>query len=407
MISPHAIDACTDILEGREFYRESHGLIFRAIVALWARSIDVDGITVADELGRDGNLERAGGAERIHTLAALVPAASNARHWANIVRETWLARGLVRTGMELQRLGYERPGPIEELYAQGDKLMVELHGHLERRNDNVYTGKQLAEDFLRRLNAPDTEKRGLKAPFRSLSDLLGGRLHVLAGYQAHGKTSIGLQFLRSSCETGARVGLGSIEMSHADLVDRLVAQAGVPHHQIAQRSIGAEYQDRMNEALVEISSWDFEVIDDEALDPAGVRRHQRRGGYDILILDHLHRMPIRDRRHERQEIEDNVRQITNVAREFDIPVLLLAQLSRPDRSIGDPFPRPTTASLKGTGAIEQEASHVWFIWRKSDKQGQLSSEAELITAKNRFGPVGWQPLGFIGTQVRFTEEVNA
>ena len=162
---------------------------------------------------------------------------------------------------------------------------------------------------------------------------------------------------------------------------------------------------RLTEALFSNADWDWELIDDEEVDPAAVRRHQRRGRYDLLIIDHLHRMPVKDKRYERQELEDGVRRITNIAREFDVPVLLLSQLSRSNNP-KEPFPRPTMADLRGSAMIEAEAAVVWFVWRKRDKQNQQTSDAELITAKNRFGAVGAHRLGFIGSQVRFTEQTS-
>jgi len=401
MLSPHAVEACMDVLEGREFYRPSHGRIFKAAVAVYSKGQPVDPITVADELERDGGLKHVeGGIERIHELNALVPAASNAKHYATIVRETWLARGLVKAGMELTRLGYERSGSIEEVFAEADAKVIELQGYLERRRDSVFNGKQLAEDFLERLSNPEEALAGVQPPFTFLSPLKGGRLYVLGGYQADGKTALAMQFLRAACEGGARVGFHSIEMSRTDLTDRLIAQMGVPYEQVRDKEISDTYREKLNEALVSIAEWDWEIIDDEAVDPSVIRRSQRRGRYDLLIVDHLHRIPIKDPKYDRQELEKAVRQITNIAREFEIPVLLLAQLSRSgDKK--DPFPRPTMADLRGSAMIEAEASAVWFVWRKRDKQHQPGSEAEFIIAKNRHGQLGWQHLWFHGRQVRF------
>lgn len=402
MISVGACDAVADMLEGREFYRDTHGAIYRAIVSLHSRGHAVDAITVAEELGKTG--AKIDG-EQVHHLATLVPSAANARHYAGIVRDCWLARGLIRTGQEIAKLGWERDGEIEDLYRDADRRMVELQGFLERRNDSVYTGKQLAEDFLRRLNEPIALLKSVRSPFVFLPPLIGSRLYVLGGYQGDGKTALGMQFLRAGCESGARVGFMSIEMGRADMTDRLVSTFGVPYNQIVARQIEDSYQGRLNEALVSIAAWDWELIDDEEVDPAAVRRHQRRGRYDLLIIDHLHRMPVKDKRYERQELEDGVRRITNIAREFDVPVLLLSQLSRSNNP-KEPFPRPTMADLRGSAMIEAEAAVVWFVWRKRDKQNQQTSDAELITAKNRFGAVGAHRLGFIGSQVRFTEQTS-
>lgn len=399
MMSTKAVEACLDVLEARAFYRESHGHIYKAILALYAKGEAVDAITVVEELTRASVLEEAGGAERVHELASSTPSSSNAKHWANIVRETWLARGLVLAGNEISRLGMERPGPIVDLIAEADAKVIDLQGFLERKSDAIFTGPQLVEMFLAKIAEPPDEMEGVQPPWPFLKPLQPSRLYILAGYQGEGKTAISLQFLKSGCEGGARVGFQSIEMSKGDLTDRLVSLFGVPSEMAQSGIVIPEYQPRLDEAMKTIRSWDFEVIDDEDVTPAGIRRSQRRGKYDLLIIDHLHRIPIRDVRHEREELSSAVRQITNISREFEIPVLLLAQLSRGMKQ--DPYPRPTRRDLFGASAIENEAAHIWFIWRKRNKQNEAGTDAEFIIDKNRFGPTGWQPMWFHPRQVQF------
>ena len=401
MISPAAVEACSDLLGGREFYRSSHGAIFQAIVSVYARGESVDAITVTDELRKRGDLNDVGGPERVRELAMIVPAASNARHWAKVVRENWLARGLIRTGQEICRLGFDRPGPIEDLIKEADGRMSELQSLLERKSDSVFTAEQLVAEFREKLANPiDEDMVGVSPPFQFLSPLMPSRLYVLGGYQGDGKTALALQFLRSACEGGARVGFASIEMSRRDLTERLISTFGIPYTEVRTGRVLDQYRPALEDALSAVGSWNFEVIDDEAVDPVSLRANQRRGRYDMLIVDHLHRIRVRDKKYERQELEDGVRRITNIAREFEIPVLLLSQLSRAG-DIRNPFPRPTMASLRGSAMIEAEAAVIWFVWRKRDKNHNPGSEAELIVAKNRFGPIGFQNLWFHGSQVRF------
>lgn len=404
MLSEHAVEACMDVLEGREFYRPTHGAIFRAILAVYGRRQAVDAITVSDELDKAGKLEEVGGAERVHELNALVPAAANVRHWANIVRETWLARGLIRTGQDIIRMGYERPGAIEDLFADADRRMIELQAYLTRHHDDVFNGAQLAEAFLEKTLNPPDETAGVRTPWPFLKPLQPSRLIVLGGYQGTGKTAGGAQFLKSGCEGGARVGFASIEMSKEDITERLISLFGVPSDQVQTGRVDDVYQDRLNEALVAINSWDFKVIDDETLQPADLRRHQRREKFDLLIVDHLHAMQIKDKKHEREEISEKVQQITSIAREFEIPVLLLAQLSRGFKD--NPYPRPTRRDLFGASAIENNAAHIWFVWRKPDKMNQFGNEAEFIIDKNRFGPTGWQHMWFESRFVRFNHQTG-
>lgn len=392
LISQSACEKALDILEGREFYRDTHREIFEAAKAVYERSAGVDVVTVLNEL-RDPAVR-----DHLTELSAMVPAASNVGHWAEIVRETWLARGLVRTGMELQKLGYEREGSIEELIGRADTAVLELSAHLERKRDTVFTGEQLVESYRYKMAHPEDENDGVPGPFPFIAPMKGSRLYVLGGYQADGKTALSLQFLRSACEAGKRVGFLSIEMGRSDLTDRLISTFGIPYQDVRLGRVAPERMEHLEHALKQIEAWDFEVIDDEQVDPASVRRTQRRGKYDLLIIDHLHRVPVNPR-YQREELEAAVRKITNVAREFDVPILLLAQLSRGD--MRDPFPRPTMSSLRGSGMIEAEAAMVWFVWRKRDKQQTPTTEAEFVIAKNRHGPLGWQHIWFQPTQVRF------
>jgi replicative DNA helicase len=402
LISAGAVDACSEILTPEVFYRQSHGVIFQAILDVAEKGEPVDALTVVGRLDADGKLTEAGGAERVHELSAIVPSAGNAAHYAKIIRAMWLRREIANVGHELVALGDNGAESVTDLFGEIDKKFLRLQSQGTRGKDRVFTAKQLVAEYRETLASPlDEDKEGVRPPFSFLSPLMGSRLYVIGGYTGHGKSVSGIQFLASACEGGARVGFHSIEMSRTDLTHRLIASFGAPYHDVRTGHVASSNRPTVDKALETIEGWDWEIIDDEEVDPAQIRRDQRSGKYDLLIIDHLHRIRIKDKRHGREELEENVRRITNIAKEFDIPVLLLAQLSREEKR--NPFPRPTLASLKGSGAIEQEASHVWFAWRKSDEFHQPTSDAEWIISKNRFGPVGYKNLHFRASQVRFTE----
>ncbi len=404
LISPGAIDACAEILSPNAFYRQSHGLIYQAILAVHEKDEPVDALTVVGNLDATGNLEAAGGPERVHLLAAIVPAAGNAAHYARIVRAMWLRREISAVGQGLMELGSSGAESVTDLLAEADKKMLSVSQLASGKNANrVFTGKQMVADYRRILDSPlDETEIGIQTPFHFLPPMMGGRLYILSGYSGHGKTAGALQFVGSACDGGARVGVETIEMSKEDLGHRLVAsRAQVPYHNVRLGHIAKDQRPAVEKALEEIETWDFEVIDDSTADATQIRRDQRIGKYDLLIVDHLHNISIKDKRHERQELEETVRALTAIAKDFGIPVLLLAQLSRHDKR--DPFPRPTLSDLKGTGAIEQLASHVWFIWRVPDQFHNPTNEAEFIIAKNRYGGLGSHNLHFRASQVRFTE----
>jgi replicative DNA helicase len=142
----------------------------------------------------------------------------------------------------------------------------------------------------------------------------------------------------------------------------------------------------------------IDLIDDPWIDPQGIRQYARAGGYDLLVIDHLHQLAWTERR----DLENAVRFIANIARELELPILLLAQLKRP----GDSYPRPTMSAFRDTGMIEALAAACWLIHRPRDLEGKRGAVAEFVVAKNRYGPEGVHTLSFQGDYVRFTEPPN-
>ncbi len=396
MLSPKAIDKVSDILDDADFFRESHARIYRVMLGLHGAGDPVDAITVTDELERRGELEDVGGRVRIHELAALVPSSVNVGHYAQIVREMATLRGLVHAGDEIARLGWEHRGEVRDLITQAEAYVLELTPRGERR-ETLYSSKDVVALFREKMANPvDDSVGGIPTPWSFIRPLKGGRLYVLAAYTADGKTATATQFLRAACEAGKRVDFASIEMSVADLADRLVSTFGVPHFMCQSGMVSEQYREGAEHALRLIEGWDFYIKDDETIDVAELRRHVRMRRPDMLIIDHLHRMEWKERR----DLELAIRALTNIAREFDLPIVLLAQLNRsPDWK--DPFPRPTLTRLRETAVLEQEAFAVWFVWRKRDEFQQPGTEAEFIIAKNRGGPLGWQRMEFVPSEVRF------
>ena len=397
MMSAGAIRAVSEILQPSDFFRASHGMIYAAIVDMHAADIGVDCVTVLNELGARGHLEAVGGKERVYEIAAIVPASANAKHYATIVRDLAVLRGLVRVGSEVYSLGMDRPEPdVDALLTRAEELVMGIRPLQKEKRQVVFTAGDVVAKFREKMAQP-VDDSGIPTPFPSiLRPLKGGRLYVMAGYTADGKTAAALQFLAESCRTNYRTDIASIEMSHEDLTDRLVAQFGIPHHMCVSGQISPEFAGLAEQALGEISGWDFEIYDDESVDVAALRRHLRRRRPHMLIVDHLHRFEWKERR----DLELIVRNLTNLAREFEIPILLLAQLRRAG-DWKDPFPRPSLSQLKESSVIEQEAFAVWFIWRKRDEFVQPTPETEFLIAKNRGGPLSWSRLAFKPQFVRF------
>jgi replicative DNA helicase len=204
-MSTGAVDVCSEILVPESFYRHSHGLIFRAILDVAEKGEPVDALTVVGRLDADGKLAAAGGAERVHELSVLTPAASNAAHYAKIVRAMWLRREIASVGHELVALGDNGAESVTDLFGEIDKRFLRLQSQGTRKKDRVFTAKQLVAEYRETLANPlDENEIGVKAPFSFLSPLMGSRLYVIGGYTGHGKSVSGI----SSSPRPARAGLG-------------------------------------------------------------------------------------------------------------------------------------------------------------------------------------------------------
>jgi replicative DNA helicase len=186
-------------------------------------------------------------------------------------------------------------------------------------------------------------------------------------------------------------------MTRAQLFDRMLACYGIPLPQVESRRPAPAYEDALERALKETAKWRVEINDERSANHATFRRWQRLRHYDLIVIDHLHEIDIEGRAADRRvNLEQELLRIASVARDLDVPILLLAQLSRGEG-------RPNLAKLRESGRIEQVAAQVQFIWRKPTESGEPGTEAELIVAKDRFGPTGKMPLHFDGEMVRFTE----
>lgn len=389
------VDEVLALLEPEHFYRESHGLIYAACRELRLEGKPTDPLLVVSELEKRLTLKKAGGQKRIVELACLVPAVGTAPHHARLVREAWEKRILARALDASKEAAMNGHSPDEALQL-AERSLLDVRDRTERGRSSIWRGIDAAHWYEDKLRNPHEEGRGIAVPFQFLPRLQAGRLYVLAGYTSDGKTVLAVQHLRAACSDRKRVGFVTVEMSRQDLTDRIVSCFGVPYLEAVTGRVAPPHRNLAEHAIAEMARWNWEIIDDESITPEALRRYQRIGRYDLLIIDHLHRFDWTERR----DLERVVRTITNLARAFEIPVLLLAQIRRP----GDGhFPRPTLSALRETGVIENEAALVSFVWRKRDERQQRLPESELIIAKNRFGVSDrMYPLHFDGARVRFS-----
>jgi replicative DNA helicase len=379
-----AIEEVGQILEPRghkKFYRRSHGLLYQAMIRMDSDGQVIDPVTLCAFLEAHSVLAEVGGKDRVQELASWVIVASNAVHHAKIVREQWARRELA-TALQIPTEGVS----ADVLLEQAEQAIMDVRLRIESSGrTSVASMYELAENLHERVQNPPVDD-GVPTPFSFLRTLKGGRLYILSGYTGDGKTVVAAQYATAAAKRGLRIGFFTIEMSKEELFDRLVASFGIPLREVESGRISLSHMEAYSNAIKEITGWKLDIIDDRMGNSTSFQRIQRLRHYDLVIIDHLHEITLEGKQDYRNLLEQEVHRITSLARQENVPVLLLSQMSR--RTQGRPFPIPNLTMLRESGRIEQEAHMVCFVWRERDKHDQLLPEAWFIVAKNRTGPSG-------------------
>jgi replicative DNA helicase len=416
MLSPGAIGAVSEILDAGDFYRESHAKIYRAAVGLYARGEPVDAITLVDELEERGELEDVGGRLRIHELAALVPAAANAAHYARIVREVATLRGLIRTGQQIAQLGWERPGEVQELVDRAEQILFDLS------QDRVTTEFSHIESLLKdsferitQLYEAGAEVTGVPSGFRELDRLTSGfqpgNLVIVAARPSMGKSALGLCIAANlAVREGIPVGIFTLEMSKAEVTQRLMcSEAKVESQRLRTGKLAVDDWPRLTSACDKLAKAPVYVDDTGSINLMEIRSKARRlksrePTLGLILVDYLQLMTSGGTPENRvQEVSQISRSLKVLARDLDVPIVAMSQLSRAVEQRHDK--RPILSDLRDSGSIEQDADLVMFIYRdeyyneESDQQGI----AEVNLAKHRNGPTDSIKLSFLRRYAKFSD----
>ena len=366
MLSPGAIGAVSEVLDAGDFYRESHAKIYRASLSLYARGEPVDAITLVDELEERGDLEGAGGRERIHELAALVPATANAAHYAKIVREMATLRGLIRVGAEVARLGWERPGEAAELVDQAEQIVFEL-SQSRVSSEFSHIEALLKESFERitQLYEAGEDLTGVPSGFREIDRLTGGfqpgNLIIVAARPSMGKSALALGMAANlGVRTQIPVALFTLEMSKSEVTQRLMcSEAKVESNRLRTGKLAVDDWPRLTAACDKLAKAPIYVDDTGSITMMEIRAKARRlktqqPTLGLIIVDYLQLMTSGASVENRvQEVSQISRQLKVLARDLDVPVLAMSQLSRAVEQRHDK--RPILSDLRESGAIEQDA----------------------------------------------------
>lgn len=419
MLDKDGIFQVADFLSAEDFYQPKHSFIYEAMLDLFARHDPIDFLSVSNRLKEKKQLKEIGEKDYLMDLINLTQASANVGHYGHIVREKRLLRDLITVGGEIAELGFQEEKETENILDEAEHKIFQITQSSIRKSF-VSLKEALAEAFTRidQLSAGTDALRGVPTGFKDLDSLLSGLqrsdLVILAARPSLGKTTFALDIARNAAITNKiPVGIFSLEMSKDQLVDRLLAaQSGVNLWKIRTGHLTSRGEDndflRLQKAFGELANVPLYIDDANSSTVTQIRAMARRlqseHGLGLIVVDYLQLIhgPYNAQSNMVQQVTEISRGLKNLARELSIPVLVLSQLSRAVEHRGADA-RPKLSDLRESGAIEQDADVVMFIYRKDkDKENSPNKDiAEIIIEKHRNGPTGHISLYFNGKAVRF------
>ena len=408
-----------ELLSDKDFYREGHRRIFRAMAKLLEHGGVIDPVILRDELERRGDLDASGGTDYLAELLDVVPTAANVEYHCRIVREKSLLRRLIDVGTGIVQTAYEGRDDVGALLDQAEQQVFEVS--YQRGTQEVVRIKELMWQAMERIEARhrgDDSVRGIPSGFTDLDEMTNGfqgsDLIIVAARPSMGKTSFCLNVAANAAlEGNTPTAVFSLEMSRDQLVERLLAaESFVDLHRLRSGKLRDDDYPKMSRAAGLLGTAPIWIDDSPALTMLELRSKARRmkAEHDIglFIVDYLQLIRGTGRQESRQEeISFISRSLKALARELQTPVIALSQLSRaPEQRGGDR--RPVLSDLRDSGAIEQDADLVMFIYRAEmyksvidQEEGAEEGLAELMLAKHRNGPTGNMKLAFHKQYTRF------
>lgn len=411
-------DAVADVIEtlrGTDFYVPKHELIFEAILNLYSHGEPTDVVAVTDELIKTGELQRAGGADYLHSLTSIVPTAANAAYYASIVNERALLRRLVEAGTRIVQLGYNGQGEALDLV---NNAQAEIYAVTGAEQAEDYVPLQVAVDSaveeIEAARGRDGQMTGIPTGFAGLDSLTNGlhagQMVVVAARPAMGKSTLALDLARSAAIKHEMPTIFfSLEMGRSEIAMRLMsAEGAVPLQSMRKGTLDsrdwttiAATRGRINDAPLYIDdSPNMTLVEIRAK----CRKLKQRAGLKMVVIDYLQLMTSGKRVESRQqEVSEFSRALKLLAKELQVPVIALSQLNRGPEQRQDK--KPAISDLRESGSIEQDADMVILLHREAayDKESPRAGEADLIVAKHRNGPTDTITVAFQGHFSRFAD----
>ena len=416
LLSRNAVADVSEVVGPDDFYRGAHRTVFEAARDLYNRGEPLDTVTLADELDRRGTLDDVGGVVALTDIVARVPTAANALYYARIVSEQALRRRLIDAGTEITKLGYEPQQGVTEAVDAAEQVIFDV-AQRGRTTDIQAIKPLLHESFelLERLSENKTGITGLPTGFVDFDDLTAGlqpgNLVIVAARPAMGKSTLVTNMAAHvTVETRVPVAMFSLEMSASEVVMRLLsAESRVNLEKLRTGRLDDPDWAKLSQAMGRLAEAPLYIDDTAGVNLMDIRskcrRIKQKSGLSLIIIDYLQLMQSHKARVENrvQEVSEISRGLKILAKELDVPVIALSQLSRKPEDRARDDRRPQLADLRESGSIEQDADLVAFIYRDEvyDPDTAAKGEAELIVAKHRNGPLRTIRLSFLGHHSRF------
>ncbi len=416
MLDKLAFDKVADVVSAADFYRKDHQLIFATIFRLAQEGDAFDVITVSEALDQKGELDAAGGLEYLATLANETPGAANAKAYANIVRERSVMRSLIHAGNEIAGSVFSTDGrTASELVDEAERLVFEIAEQGARGKSGFQALRDILPETVDRidlLHQSDGDITGISTGYHEFdkmtAGLQGGDLIIVAGRPSMGKTTLAVNMAENAA-IGSKVptAIYSMEMPSQQLAFRMISSLGrVDQTHLRTGNFPDEDWSRINTAVQLMSEAPVFIDDTPGLSPTEIRarsrRLQREHGLGLIVVDYLQLMQVPGNTENRAtEISEISRGLKAVAKELNVPVIALSQLNRSVEQRTDK--RPVMSDLRESGAIEQDADIIIFIYRDEvyNQDTPRKGIADITIAKQRNGPIGDFPLTFVGRYTKF------
>ncbi|HUW21722.1 MAG TPA: replicative DNA helicase [Candidatus Bathyarchaeia archaeon] len=407
LIDKDAIVSVAEFLRPQHFYSESHQVIFEAALDLYEERKPIDIVTLSEKLRKKRNLTKIGGRSYLAELAEKVPTAANIESYGKIVKDDYIKRALISTAGEIAERAFDESSEADQVMDLAEQAIFSL-SQRHMRQAFIAVKEALADSFdrLDELHKKAGGLRGIPTGFKDLDDTLAGfqpsNLIILAARPGIGKTALVLNMAQHiAVNEQIPVGFFSLEMSKEELVDRLlIGQADIDAWRLKTGRLEEEDFTKLSEAMGVLAESPLFVDDTPALSVLEMRTKARRlvaeHNAKFIIVDYLQLARSRSLENRVQEVSEISQGLKNLARELKIPVLACSQLSRAVEQRGSK--KPQLADLRESGAIEQDADVVMFLWRSDE---EVPESMQLSISKHRNGPLREINLYWKGDRIRF------